>query len=71
MTPKQEEMLYAISQGGDPNEMAKLSELSGRGHASFSRTMMALYRKGYLRIAKGGGLEITESGRAAAKRGSK
>lgn len=72
MTPQQREMLGSIADGADPNLIAQVARISGKKEENrYARTMMALYRKGLLQIAKTGGLEISEAGRAAAGRATR
>lgn len=67
MTSKQKQMLLDIAGGTDPNDLAQVARLLGGKHEhAHARTMLALYRAGMLRIRDGGGLEITDAGRAKA-----
>lgn len=69
LTAAMKKMLIEIDKGTDPNIMAQVTQIMGKRQAlACSRTLLALYRRGALRIAKGGGLEITDEGRAAARR---
>lgn len=72
MTPKQHQMLADIATGSDPNLIAQIAgAFGGRQERDTARTLMALFRKGMLRIAKGGGLEISEAGRQAVSKRAK
>lgn len=69
MTQNMKEMLASIADGSDPNLLASLSRAAGKKEENkVAKTMMALFRNGLLQIAKGGGLEISDKGRAAAEK---
>lgn len=66
MTPAMKEMLGEIARGTDPSLITQVSQLMGGRRASTTaRTLLALYKRGYLQLRKGGGMEISEKGRQA------
>ncbi len=68
MTPTQKKMLVSIAEGGDPNLIVQLATAVGGQQAhNTARTILALYRSGMLQTSRGGGLEISDKGRAACR----
>jgi hypothetical protein len=56
-------MLQEIADGSDPNILSQMSQLLDKRQANATtRTLLALYTKGYLQLRQGGGLEISAKG---------
>lgn len=69
LTPTMKKMLIEIDKGADPNIMVQIAKVLGkRQERACAQTLLALLRRGALQIAKGGGLEISQEGRHAARR---
>lgn len=69
MTPKMRKMLASIADGADVNLIAQLARVMGKREEHVTaRTVLALLKRKMLQHSKTGGLEISDLGRATAKK---
>lgn len=69
MTGPQKKLLGSIADGADPGiYMDVLRIMSPKKAHAVARTMLALHDAGYLAVKIGGGMAITDAGRAAVER---